>query len=325
MDFKKYSIIVFSGLLLAMGLISQARVPFVLVGGLFFLRFLGQGLMAHAASTGIAKYFEKNRGKALGFTSLGHPAGQFLLPFIVLFLMEAFGWRTSLLILAGIAFLVVMPNILSMKISVEYHSLKKMKQDKNSRIFNQLIKSFPFWIIGLNTLVAPLVCTVVLLYQSLIVESKGWDLTWGVSSFAFFAIFGALAMLISGFLIDRFSASLMFRLFLIPLLLGLLLMAISGNLYVLPVFYALIGFSSGLQSAVQTSTIAELYGKTKLGEIRSYFATLGVFGAAIGPPIFGGLFDSGVSVVHIMLFFSVFSMVFIVLSYFLPHQKQELQ
>ncbi len=322
-DYKKYSLIVFLTLLSAMVLISQATYPFVLIFALFLLRFLGQGLMSHASSTGVAKYFDENRGKALGFSSLGHPAGQFILPLIVVLLIDNYGWRWSLLSLAVLAFVIVIPCLATMKISVEYHPLLKMKHEKKTGFFFRLLRSLPFWIIGLNVLVAPMVCTVVLLYQRLIVESKGWDLAWGVSSFAFFAIFGALAMIFSGFLIDRFSASTMFRLFLLPLLLGLILMVISNNFYILPVFYALLGFSSGLQSAVQTSTIVEIYGKKHLGEMRSYFATMGVLGAALGPPIFGSLFDRGVSVVAIMLIFSSFTLIFIVFSLFLSRSSED--
>ena len=39
--------------------------------GLFFLRFFGQGLMCHISSTSMAKFFNLNRGKALGFSWLG--------------------------------------------------------------------------------------------------------------------------------------------------------------------------------------------------------------------------------------------------------------
>jgi hypothetical protein len=51
--------------------------------------------MTHTSSTGIAKYFDAHRGKALGVTALGHPAGQFILPLVVMPLIAVAGWSSG--------------------------------------------------------------------------------------------------------------------------------------------------------------------------------------------------------------------------------------
>ena len=75
---KTYSWLATLGLVLSSFLFSQVYSVYVLFIALFGLRLSGQGLMSHISSTVTAKYFDADRGKALGITSLGHPAGQFL-------------------------------------------------------------------------------------------------------------------------------------------------------------------------------------------------------------------------------------------------------
>src|SRR5690554_4311633 len=83
MSLRKYSLIVFLGLIISVAFLSASNSFLFLLAGLFLVRFFGQGLMTHASSTGIAKLFDKERGKALAFTSLGHPFAQLLLPFLL--------------------------------------------------------------------------------------------------------------------------------------------------------------------------------------------------------------------------------------------------
>ena len=47
------------------------------------LRFFGQGAMTHAGETTMARYFGKNRGKALSVATLGGMIGVMFLPYIV--------------------------------------------------------------------------------------------------------------------------------------------------------------------------------------------------------------------------------------------------
>ena len=48
------------------------------------LRFFGQGAMTHAGETTMARYFGKNRGKALSVATLGGMSGVMFLPYITL-------------------------------------------------------------------------------------------------------------------------------------------------------------------------------------------------------------------------------------------------
>ncbi len=305
---RKYGLIVFGGLIFSVIVLSQAKGLVVLTGGLFLVRWLGQGLMTHTASTGIAKYFDKDRGKALSFSVMGQPAGHFLLPFLMLPLIAFTGWSNSLIIMAFIASLIMIPVLYSLK-SVDLTKNNNSNYSAGEGVSiskTNYLKSIKFWIIAMNAFSLPFICTAVFLYQYSIGEMKGWPVSWVAFSFSFFAVFSAIGLLISGNLTDRFTGLFLFPLYLAPAILGILLITVTKNQYVFPAFYALIGISSGLGSTIKTATQTEIYGSGNLGKVRSYFSTILVISTALGPPVFAFFLDRGVSFNTIMAFSAAF-------------------
>lgn len=304
MPLKKYGLIVFSGLMISMVVLSQARNFAVLAAGLFLIRWFGQGLMTHTSTTGIVKHFDDNRGKALGFTALGHPAGQFFLPLIVVFLISLSDWRFSLIIMAALASVVVIPSLWAITPVTGFEpDAISVKPDGDNKI-NYFADS-RFWIIAANSFLIPFIGTAIFLYQYLLGQQKGWEPAWIAFSFAFYAVFNALSLLVSGNLVDRFTGIKLFPLYLLPTIAALILFMLADNKWVFPAFYALLGISSGLGSTIKTAVQVEIYGTGKLGKIRSYFSTLLVLSTALGPPAFGIFIDHGFSFNWIMLALTV--------------------
>lgn len=106
-DMLRYSLVVMVFLALGCFVMSAAGNVIVLIGGLFMLRFAGQGLMSHVSMTSIARYFNQNRGRALAIAAFGFPMAEAVMPAIFLALIAALGWRGAY-IAAGIAILGVM-------------------------------------------------------------------------------------------------------------------------------------------------------------------------------------------------------------------------
>jgi MFS family permease len=302
---RGYATIVFVGLSIAVYLLSRANTILVLVVGLLLVRWLGQGMMSHTSSTGMAKYFGDNRGKALGITMLGHPAGQFFLPLIVVPLVGLFGWQNGLLYTLLGSIILMIPTIWMVNDVDARLGTRQTSQAQVKEKTSDYLKSKVFWIIAANVFIVPFICTAVFLYQYTMGESKGWSMTWIAFSFAFYAVFNAIAILASGPLVDRFSGILLFPLYLIPALLGIILVASSNHPYTGPLFFALLGISSGLGSTIKTSMQAEIYGTGELGKVKSYFSTILVLSTALGPPLFGFCMDKGIPV-HVIMWGCVF-------------------
>lgn len=291
MPLKKYGLIVFSGLMISVVLLSQANHLIVLAIGLLLVRWFGQGLMTHTSSTGIAKHFDVNRGKALSVTALGHPVGQFVLPLVVVPLIALIGWRFGLLTIALAAFVLVVPALWAIKPVTGFEPDIVHHDDVKEENHKNYFRTLDFWIIASNIFIIPFICTAVFLYQYSIGEGKGWDRSWITFSFAFYAVFNAVAIIVSGSLVDRFTGRKLFPLYLIPALIALLLMWITDQNWIGPLFYALLGLSSGMGSTIKTAMQVEVYGKGNLGKIRSHFSTILVVSTALGPPFFGYFLD----------------------------------
>lgn len=293
---KTYSWLATLGLIISSLLFSQVSSVYLLFAALLGLRLSGQGLMSHISSTVTAKYFDADRGKALGITSLGHPAGQFLLPIIIVPLITFWGWRQSVAVSAFIA-LVILPWLIH-----SASNMAKRSQDVEAARGGQapvrqsaLLRERRFWLIAVNSFVTPFLLTALFLYQLPIGESKGWSLSWVAFSFSFYAVSGAVSMLVAGWFIDRFSARLLFPLYLLPMLIGLIPMIFTDSLWAGPFYMATAGISSGLGSPVKTALQSEIYGVRYLGTVRSLFSSLLVVSTALGPPLFGFIIDSGVA------------------------------
>lgn len=307
MPLKKYSLLVFMGLILSMFLLSAVQVTGMLIIGLFLIRWLGQGLMSHTSSIGIAKYFTENRGKALSFSAMGHPAGNFLLPFIMLPLIAFTGWRTSLVLVSVLALVIMLPVIQNLDKTVKQVAANDPAYDtaKPETTEPKYFLTAKFWIIAVNIFILPFILTSVSLYQYSIGEANGWSSSWVAFSFSFFAIFSAVGLLISGNLIDKFTGLYLFPLYLLPALLGVIILFLFKSQFAFPVFFALTGFSSGLGSTVKTATQTEVYGISSLGKVRSYFSTIIVLSTALGPPVFAYFVDRSISLQLIMGFSAI--------------------
>jgi MFS family permease len=303
---KTYSWLATIGLIISSLLFSQINSVYLLFAALLGLRLSGQGLMSHISSTVTAKYFDADRGKALGITSLGHPAGQFLLPVIIVPLITFWGWRQSVVVSAFIA-LVILPWLIH-----SAGNMAKRSQDVEASNSGQtpirqsaLLRERRFWLIAVNSFVTPFLLTALFLYQVPIGESKGWSMSWVAISFSFYAVSGAVSMLVAGWFIDRFSAKLLFPLYLLPMLIGLIPMIFTDSLWAGPFYMATAGISSGLGSPVKTALQSEIYGVRYLGTVRSLFSSLLVVSTALGPPLFGYFVDIGIASSWLFLFSAV--------------------
>ena len=82
-DLRIYSFLVTIGLCISCLAIyffpSNVIYLFIII---FSLRFFGQGAMTHAGETTMARYFGKDRGKALSVATLGGMTGVMFLPYI---------------------------------------------------------------------------------------------------------------------------------------------------------------------------------------------------------------------------------------------------
>ena len=85
----------------------------VLLGlAIFAVRVTAPVLMGHTATISMARYFERGRGKAVGFASLGQSAGEAVLPLMAVALTAAIGWRGTWIVVGAATAVLLVPAVL---------------------------------------------------------------------------------------------------------------------------------------------------------------------------------------------------------------------
>ncbi len=307
-------------------LFSEISSVLFLFFAIFLMRLSGQGLMSHIATTTISRYFTKSRGKALSTSWFGLSTAEFILPTLIVFLLTLFSWQIiwksiSILILI---FLPMISYILinNLNFDSREENLDTKSQEKNIKQWKraEVLKDYRFYIICLNMLAMPWIATGIFVYQSFITESKDWGAFIIAQSFMIYSILSVLTLLISGFLIDKFTSRRLLVFMNLPLMLSsfvLIYFDISISAFV---FLGLIGISNGLANVLGSSTWAEIYGVKYIGSIKALTTALMVFSTAFGTALFGLLIDRGFSIEQISLISLIYIATSLILLFFVKNK-----
>jgi MFS family permease len=167
-----------------------------------------------------------------------------------------------------------------------------------------VLSSGLFYALLPGVLAPPFIVTAVFFNQVELVAGKGWDLAWFAAWFPLLAALHVVSSLLTGWLIDLMGARRLLPFMLLPLGVGVLLLAAIDSRWILPAAVALIGVTIGCSAAVSGALWAELYGTLHLGAIRAMVAGAVVLASAIAPGLVGVLLDAGISLDAQFLFLS---------------------
>ena len=271
------------------------------------MRFSGQGMMSHTATTTISRYFTKSRGKALSASWFGLSTAEFILPVLIVFLLTITTWQ-NIWILISLIVLIFLPMISFTLIKDLNFNSREGTTENNSKEKNvkqwkriEVLKDYRFYIICLNMLAMPWIATGVFVYQSFITESKDWGTYVIAQSFMVYSILSVITLLVSGFLIDKFTSRRLLIFMNIPLMISTLVLIFFDTSITAFIFLGLIGISNGFANVLGSSTWAEIYGVKYIGSIKALSTALMVFSTAFGTALFGILIDRGFLIEQISL------------------------
>ena len=277
---------------------SKISSVFLLFVAIFLMRFSGQGMMSHTASTTISRYFTRTRGRALSISWFGLSSAEFIMPVLMVYLLTIIDWK-NLWLIFSLTVLIVLPvtsflliknlNLDSREASDEDKKDVEIKQWKR----REVIKDYRFYIISSNMLAMPWIFTGFAVFQSFVQTSKGWGPYVIAQSFMSYSIFSVLTLFLSGFLIDKFTSRKLLIYMNIPLLLSVVVLFFFDTPIAAFIFLGLVGISNGFANILGSSTWAELYGVKYLGSIKALTTALMVFATAFGTALFGFLIDKG--------------------------------
>ena len=282
----------------------------------FLMRFSGQGLMSHTATTTISRFFTKSRGKALSIGWFGLSTAEFILPVLIVYLLTLTAWQNiwlsiSVLILFFLPFIsFALIKNLNFDSREDINDQNFVEKEIKNWTRVEVLKDYRFYIVCLNMLAMPWIATGVFVYQSYITESKEWGEFVIAQSFMAYSVLSVITLLGSGFLIDKFTSRKLLIFMNIPLLISMLVLFYLDISISAFIFLGLIGISNGLANVLGSSTWAEIYGVKYIGSIKALTTALMVFSTAFGTALFGLLIDKGFTIEQI----AVISFVYIFLS-----------
>lgn len=266
--------------------------------------FLGAGTSPLTYSRLIVKWFDKQRGLALGVGLAGVGIGSAVLPQVVQSVTSAYGWREAYLGLGAIVLIVSLP-ILFKWVRDDPSDLGlrpdgEILQQPVSRAPRRAVPGFTareavrcpeFWLmIGLFAMVGLITAAIIAHLIPLMID-RGASPAQAAAAQSLLGLSLIFGRILAGYLMDRFFAPRVAVVFLLGPLIGLALLAtgIAG----VPIFVAsfLIGLATGAEFDVMSYLTSRYFGLRNFGQLYGYFFSVFQLGAALGPLLMGYAFD----------------------------------
>lgn len=267
------------------------------------LRLTGQGWMTHISMTVMSRYYDTDRGKALSISALGYSIGEAFFPIVISTLILWYDYEVAAMASGGFLLLYLV-RLYFVKLSHFNPTEKENVKPTSTAIAKDYLKILSekkLYIMMPASIVVAFTSTSFFFYQYVFVEDKGWSVSLYASFFTAYAITRFVMTLMGGLWVDRFTARKMFRVYLLPITVGLLPLAFTDSIIGALIFLILAGCSVGASGAITTAVIAELYGVERLGVIRSLYTMFVVLSTALGPFLVGLLLDADVDFSWIIL------------------------
>jgi MFS family permease len=272
---------------------------------ILFISFGAGGCTTVVTMTAVATWFKKNVGIALGIMACGFGAGGLIIPLIV-FLIDASGWRSTLIILGvGMLFLGIplslivrdRPEELGLSpdgsITESWMASDRGKSSKKTKgAFIEIIKkrSFLYLIIAetVRLMIVNAVITHLMPYLSII----------GMSRTASGAVAAALPLVSIvgrfgfGWWGDRFDKRIVWATTFFLMSVGVFAFCYVRSFWVLLLFVLLFapGFGGGM--VLRGAVLQEYFGMDSFGKMLGIMLGFGSIGGIIGPTLAGWVFDT---------------------------------
>lgn len=307
---RSYTLAIVAGLTGAMLLLSQATGLLMLTVGFFLLRLFGQSLLPHTGMTTMTRFFDKQRGKAVSIAMSAVPIGEIVLPLLAVTFIAALGWQQTLLWLALIVPLVLVPLFmfllsLASKTSGNQHPADKagagvLTQDLPAEQNfaagrREVLRDYRYWLAMPAVMANPFLITGIFIHQNFLASSKGWSLGWLATCFVVYGVVHWISSLLSGSLVDRFKAVRLLPWLMLPMLFCMLVAAFVPGDWAAVLMMVCLGISAGSSPPITGSLWPEIYGTRKLGSIRAMNMSVMVVSTSAAPALFGYFIDAGAS------------------------------
>jgi len=251
----------------------------------------------------IASWFEARRAFAMSLMTLGGGVGGLLVVAIAA-LVEGFGWRGALRILAVIMLTVGLAFALNIRTRPEGHPqpMDGIRATGDGRVvppavrwgmtLRQVLRTRAFLLFSAGMILLNFATTAVVIHQIPYLEREmGISKAVAGSSVAFFTVFSIVGRLGAGYLADRFSKRLIIVASCLSVCAGLPILALADSYLMATVGILIIAPGFGGTIPVRPAMLADYFGTKFFGTINGVVALVTTTGGALGPWVVGWLVD----------------------------------
>jgi sugar phosphate permease len=307
----RVAVVIISGLFaLACILMGYVTGLLSLLAGFVLIRGLGQGSLGLVSLHVINIWFVRRRGLAVGLSGIGIAAATGFFPLLIQALLDAYGWRQSYMILGLLVAATMVPvGALFFRSHPETYGLQPDGAPKESTpakqeasyTAEQARRTFTFWLFVAGDFMVAALGTGLVFHHYSIMAAGGVD---RLTASTFFMPLGALsagAILLTGYLMDRFPPRVLLALALGLLVAALYLAGIATSPFLVLLYGAVLGIANGMKGAIAGSVYAYYFGRKHLGAIKGSAITITVAGTAVGPFLYALGYEAAGSYLPVLL------------------------
>jgi MFS family permease len=268
----------------------------VFYAGIFLVSLCGCCTTPLVWTRGVATWFEKKRGLAMGLTLTGTGIAGFLVPVGVGHLITSYGWQAGYLAIAGAALVAIIPASLFF--------FENGRQTKNvttppspslqtGSTVAEAFRNIRFWQFAFAfTLIGGMISSLMVHLVPLLTDS-GMARELALSIAGLMGVAVILGRVSTGFLVDRFHPPYVAAFFLAMPMVGCVLLGFgSPPAWMVVASAVFIGLAAGSEVDLVPYLTARYFGLKAYGKLYGWVFVFFYAGVGIVPPLFGAVYDA---------------------------------
>jgi MFS family permease len=289
------------------GVILLANREFVGGIGQIYMFYIALGISLHGGGpipygSVVCRWFDRQRGLALGLMMLGLGLGAMLMPPIAQQLISRFGWRTAYMVLGGAVLIVTLPTVTAflkgrpqelglLPDGIAQHTAgtrsAAAEQGVNAR---EAWRSGTFWLMACGFFLVSASAQGCVVHLAAMLGDHGMTAQTAALGSSVIGAAVLIGRVGSGYLLDRIFGPRVAAVFFVGAVLGIALL-LSGTARLAFAGAFLVGLGLGAEVDVIAYLAGRYFGLRAFGKIYSSLFALFALGAALGPLVMGVGFD----------------------------------
>ena len=242
----------------------------------------------------LSSWFDKSRGKAMGFAYLGIGVGGAVVPLLSVWLTGKFGWQRALMILGVLIIAIAFPMAFFVKESPE--AQQERKQAAKPVPVGGVLKSLPFYLLAIGSMCSIGAVGGTNQHLKLFLTLDHQYSQAEAAKIASLVLASSLAgRLLMGWLADRFPKKYVMLLIYLLVTAAIPLLFFASSPWALYLFAVVFGIGLGGDYMIIPLMAAELFGVRVLGRLMGVILTADGVAEALAPMLVGWMRDASQS------------------------------